>query len=114
MSELPNVAPRPPGSGPVDRTMAARLRELEVASLQRKFAQQGAFLFLSEFLPPAITAQLSAAVGAVASAVNRNCPIHCAGGSSRGDARRALAAASSARYAGERVPLPVASGSKVG
>jgi len=52
--------------------MAARLRELEVAPLQREFAQQGAFLYLPEYLPAAITAQLVAAAGAVTSAVNRN------------------------------------------
>ena len=66
----------------IDRTMAARLRQLEVVPLQRKFAQQGAFLHLPEFLPAAITAQLSAAVAAVASAVNRNyLPWHKQGGS---------------------------------
>jgi alkylated DNA repair dioxygenase AlkB len=66
----------------IDRTMAARLRELEVAPLQNKFAQQGAFLYLPEYLPAAITAQLVAAAGAVASAVNRNyLPWHKQGGS---------------------------------
>jgi len=62
--------------------MAARLRELELAPLQRTFAQQGAFLYLPEFLPAAITARLVAAVEAVGSAVNRNyLPRHKQGGS---------------------------------
>jgi len=62
--------------------MTARLQELELVPLQRKFAQQGAFLYLPEFLPAAITTQLMAAVGAVASAVNRNyLPWHKQGGS---------------------------------
>ena len=65
-----------------DRTIAARLRELEVEPLQREFARQGAFLYLPEFLPSAITAQLVAAVGAVESTVNRNyLPGHKQGGS---------------------------------
>ncbi|HEY6823965.1 MAG TPA: hypothetical protein VI195_05960 [Steroidobacteraceae bacterium] len=62
--------------------MAARLRELDIAPLQRTFAQQGAFLYLPEFLPAAITARLVAAVQAVGSAVNRNyLPRHKQGGS---------------------------------
>jgi hypothetical protein len=62
--------------------MAARLRELEVAPLQRKFTQQGAFLYLPEFLPAAVNAQLLAVVGAVAGTVNRNyLPGHKRGGS---------------------------------
>jgi hypothetical protein len=65
-----------------DRTMAARLRALDVEPLQRRFAQQGAFLYLPEFLPAALTAQLAAAVGAAGSAVNRNyLPRHKQGGS---------------------------------
>ena len=65
-----------------DRTLAARLQELEAAPLQREFSQQGAFLYLPQFLPAAITARLVAAVEAVASAVNRNyLPRHKQGGS---------------------------------
>jgi hypothetical protein len=65
-----------------DRKMAARLREFDTEPLQHRFAQQGAFLYLPEFLPAAITAQLVAAVGAVAGAVNRNyLPRHKRGGS---------------------------------
>ena len=71
-----------PPQSDTDRTMAARLRELELAPLQHMFAQQGAFLYLPEFLPAALTAQLVAAVEAVGSAVNRNyLPRHKQGGS---------------------------------
>ena len=65
-----------------DRMMAARLRELATEPLQHRFAQAGAFLYLPEFLPAAITAQLVAAVGAIGGAVNRNyLPRHKQGGS---------------------------------
>src|SRR6516162_4736629 len=70
------------GRSDIDRTIAARLGEFEVAPLQRKFAQQGAFLYLPEYLPAAITAQLVAAAAAVTTAVNRNyLPWHKQGGS---------------------------------
>jgi len=50
--------------------------------LRRQFVEQGAFLYLSDFLPPETTAQLVAAVSAVNGAVNRNyLPGHKQGGS---------------------------------
>ena len=50
--------------------------------LRQEFVAQGAFLYLSEFLPPEATAQLVAAVGAVKESVNRNyLPGHKQGGS---------------------------------
>jgi hypothetical protein len=50
--------------------------------LRRQFVEQGAFLYLRDFLPPEITAQLVAAVTAVNGAVNRNyLPGHKQGGS---------------------------------
>ena len=50
--------------------------------LRQDFVAQGAFLYLSEFLPPEATAQLVAAVGAVKESVNRNyLPGHKQGGS---------------------------------
>jgi hypothetical protein len=68
--------------GVADRTIAARLRALEAEPLQREFAQQGAFLYVPEFLPATITAQLVGAVDAVRSSVNRNyLPGHKQGGS---------------------------------
>ena len=51
-------------------------------SLRREFANQGAFLYLPDFLPAEVTAQLVAAVGATDASVNRNyLPRHKRGGS---------------------------------
>jgi hypothetical protein len=53
-----------------------------VPPLRQQFVEQGAFLYLGEFLPPEATAQLVAAVAAVTPAVNRNyLPGHKQGGS---------------------------------
>jgi hypothetical protein len=50
--------------------------------LRDRFAQQGRFLYLEEFLPPDHTARLVAAVSAAAGSVNRNyLPGHKQGGS---------------------------------
>ena len=50
--------------------------------LRQQFVEQGAFLYLGEFLPPEATAQLVAAVQTVTPAVNRNhLPGHKQGGS---------------------------------
>lgn len=50
--------------------------------LRQQFVEQGAFLYLSEFLPAEATAQLVAAVAAVTPVVNRNyLPGHKQGGS---------------------------------
>jgi len=62
--------------------MLARLESFDTQSLRRRFAEQGAFLYLQEFLTPEITAQLVAAVAAVKASVNRNyLPGHKQGGS---------------------------------
>ena len=62
--------------------MVARLGELDVQELRRQFADQGAFLYLPDFLPPELTEQLVAAVAAVEAAANRNyLPGHKQGGS---------------------------------
>lgn len=64
------------------RLNEARLATLDTVSLRREFVSQGAFLYLSEFLAPEITAQLISAVAAVEPAVNRNyLPGHKQGGS---------------------------------
>jgi hypothetical protein len=56
--------------------------ELDLPSLRREFAGQGAFLYLPQFLPADTTAQLIGAVEATASVVNRNyLPGHKRGGS---------------------------------
>ena len=73
-----------PGGAPpeADQAMALRLRGFATESLRREFAQQGAFLYLRDFLAPEVTAQLVAAVAAVTEAVNRNyLPGHKQGGS---------------------------------
>ena len=60
----------------------ARMARLDSDSLRREFVSQGAFLSLSEFLAPEVTAQLIAAVAAVEPAINRNyLPGHKQGGS---------------------------------
>jgi hypothetical protein len=62
--------------------MAAQLGRFELASLRREFNRQGAFLYVPDFLPPEITAQLVAAVSATDASVNRNyLPGHKRGGS---------------------------------
>ncbi len=51
-------------------------------ALRREFASQGAFVYIEDFLPAALTATLVDAVSAVQSAVNRNyLPGHKQGGS---------------------------------
>jgi hypothetical protein len=58
------------------------LQRLDAEALRREFREQGAFLYLEEFLPPEITARLVGAVAAVGGAVNRNyLPGHKRGGS---------------------------------
>jgi hypothetical protein len=62
--------------------LARGLGALSTAPLRRQFVDQGAFLYLSEFLPAAMTAQLVSAVAAVRHVVNRNyLPGHKQGGS---------------------------------
>ncbi len=54
----------------------------DATPLRRKFVEQGDFLYLENFLPPEVTAELAAAVAAVGGAVNRNyLPGHKQGGS---------------------------------
>lgn len=66
----------------LDRQLAAQLGSLAPAALQREFAQQGAFLYLEDFLPGKITARLAELASALLPAVNRNyLPGHKQGGS---------------------------------
>jgi hypothetical protein len=83
MAAIVNVDGRSPVSAPVpDQDMAARLEKFDVQSLRREYAAQGAFLYVENFLPPAATAQLIAAVDAVQGVINRNyLPGHKQGGS---------------------------------
>jgi len=62
--------------------MVARLGKFDVPALRREFADQGAFLYLPDFLAPEVTEQLVVAVAAVKASVNRNyLPGHKQGGS---------------------------------
>jgi hypothetical protein len=62
--------------------ITARLRSVDAEPLRREFVQQGAFLYLKDFLTPEITGQLIAAVAEVRESVNRNyLPGHKQGGS---------------------------------
>ncbi|HEY3809147.1 MAG TPA: CDP-alcohol phosphatidyltransferase family protein [Steroidobacteraceae bacterium] len=66
----------------LEAVMAQRLGTLDAASLRPVYTAQGAFLYIAEFLPPAVTAQLVAAVDSVHGSVNRNyLPGHKQGGS---------------------------------
>lgn len=79
--------------------LGARLQGLELPGLRREFRAQGAFLYLPQFLPEPLTAQLIAAVAAVAPAVNRNyLPGHKQGGSVSRHAIDELAPAIAALY----------------
>ncbi len=58
------------------------LRQLDLPQLQRRFREQGAFLYLPQFLPPELVGTLLDAVEAVQPDVNRNyLPGHKQGGS---------------------------------
>jgi hypothetical protein len=62
--------------------MEARVGQLDTQSLHSEIVRQGAFLSLSDFLAPEVTAQLVSAVAAVEPAINRNyLPGHKQGGS---------------------------------
>src|SRR5580692_6760360 len=77
----------PPGIGTsamsdAEAAISARLQGFDAEPMRREFAEQGAFLYLQDFLTPAITAQLIAAVAQVKDSVNRNyLPGHKQGGS---------------------------------
>ncbi len=65
-----------------DRILAASLSVLDSDALRRRFVEQGAFLYLENFLPAEITARLVEAASAVSGSVNRNfLPGHKQGGS---------------------------------
>ena len=61
---------------------AAAAQRFDIKALRTEFLDQGAFLYLEDFLPAELTATLIAAVSAVQSSVNRNyLPGHKQGGS---------------------------------
>jgi hypothetical protein len=62
--------------------LISRLESLDLQSLRGEYVSQGSFLYVKDFLPRELTAQLIAAVAAVNGAVNRNyLPGHKQGGS---------------------------------
>jgi len=69
------------GASP-DFAMAERLSRFDLAALRRQYTQQGAFLYLEEFLTPEVTAKLISEVAALEARVHRNyLPGHKQGGS---------------------------------
>jgi hypothetical protein len=64
------------------QALGARLHTLDLGALRREYRAQGAFLYLPDFLPSVVTAQLISAVTRVEGSVNRNyLPGHKQGGS---------------------------------
>jgi hypothetical protein len=62
--------------------MRQRLEGFDIDRLRRSYIEQGSFLFMPDFLPQELTAQMIAAVGSVTDSVNRNyLPGHKQGGS---------------------------------
>src|SRR5476651_809325 len=62
--------------------LTSRLPSFATETLRHEFVEQGAFLYLADFLAAETTAQLAAAVAAVTASVNRNfLPGHKQGGS---------------------------------
>jgi hypothetical protein len=58
------------------------LHAFDLRALREEFVRQGSFLYIPQFLPPEVTAQLVAGVAAVGPTVNRNyLPGHKQGGS---------------------------------
>jgi hypothetical protein len=65
-----------------EQAIAASLNSHDAKKLRSEFDAQGAFLFLEDFLPGAVTARLAEAVESVKDSVNRNyLPGHKQGGS---------------------------------
>jgi hypothetical protein len=65
-----------------DQALLSRLDSLDLRSLRGEYAAQGSFLYVDDFLPAELTAQLIAAVSAVEGSINRNyLPGHKQGGS---------------------------------
>jgi hypothetical protein len=65
-----------------DQAVAGRTRQFDTAALSKDFAEQGAFLYMEDFLAPEVTAQLVYSARALLDEVNRNyLPGHKQGGS---------------------------------
>jgi hypothetical protein len=83
MAAIVNAHGRSPARAAVpDQDMAKCLEKLDIEPLRRDYKTQGAFLYIEDFLPSALTAQLIADVDALRGAINRNyLPGHKQGGS---------------------------------
>jgi hypothetical protein len=79
-----HAAGSPPAAAVPDpeQAVASRLGRFDNAQLRKQFADQGAFLYLDDFLAPEVTAQLVASARGLLGEVNRNyLPGHKQGGS---------------------------------
>jgi len=71
-----------PAAPDADRAVASRTRTFDNPRLRKDFADQGAFLYMEDFLAPEVTAQLVHSARALLDEVNRNyLPGHKQGGS---------------------------------
>ena len=71
-----------PAAPDADRALASRTRTFDNPRLRKDFAEQGAFLYLEDFLAPEVTAQLVHSARALLDEANRNyLPGHKQGGS---------------------------------
>jgi len=71
-----------PAAPDADRALASRTRTFDNPRLRKDFAEQGAFLYMEDFLAPEVTAQLVHSARALLDEVNRNyLPGHKQGGS---------------------------------
>ena len=69
------------GTG-AEPALASRLESLDLEDLRAEYLRQGSFVYVENFLPPQMTAQLIEGVAAVSNSVNRNyLPGHKQGGS---------------------------------
>src|SRR5258707_5505475 len=65
-----------------DRAVAGRTRQFDTPRLRQDFSDQGAFLYMEDFLAPEVTEQLVASARGLLDEVNRNyLPGHKQGGS---------------------------------
>ena len=79
----PDAAPRAPAAPPsIADAIEGAVRALDEARLQREYWEQDEFLFLPQFLPPAVVERLLEDVGRLEPGLNRNyIPRHKKGGS---------------------------------
>jgi hypothetical protein len=82
LTAMPGATAAAPDSVAPEQSISSRLADLDPERLRGEFAAQGAFLYVEDFLPREITAQLIAAIAALQPAINRNyLPAHKQGGS---------------------------------